>query len=63
MAHHDACRWGIGHVTASGDGAPCEEIGSFLVNDVMDCRTSTGPVTDCLARLKVTSLTKAKISK
>jgi len=45
------------------DGAQCEEIGSFLINDVMDCRTSTGPATDCLARLKVKSLTKIEISK
>ena len=45
------------------DGAQCEEIGSFLINDVMDCRTSTGTATDCLARLKVKSLTKVEISK
>ena len=45
------------------DGAQCEEIGSFLINDVMDCRTSIGPATDCLARLKVKSLTKVEISK
>ena len=45
------------------DGAQCEEIGSFLINDVMDCRTSTGPATDCLSRLKVKSLTKVEISK
>ena len=45
------------------DGAQCEEIGSFLINDVMDCRTSAGPSTDCLSRLKVKSLTKVEISK
>ena len=45
------------------DGANCEEIGSFLVNDIMECRTSTGPATDCLASLKVKSLTKVEISK
>jgi hypothetical protein len=45
------------------DGANCEEIGSFLVNDIMECRTSTGPATDCLANLKVKSLTKVEISK
>jgi len=45
------------------DGAQCEEIGSFLVNDVMECRTSAGPATDCLSRLKVKSLTKVEISK
>ena len=45
------------------DGAQCEEIGSFLINDVIDCRTSTVTATDCLARLKVKSLTKVEISK
>jgi hypothetical protein len=45
------------------DGAQCEEIGSFLVNDVMECRTSAGAPTDCLSRLKVKSLTKVEISK
>lgn len=45
------------------DGTKCDEIGSFLVNDVMECRTSTGATDDCLARLKVKSLTKVQISK
>ena len=45
------------------DGAQCDGIGSFLINDIMDCRTSSGPATDCLARLKVKSLTKVEISK
>lgn len=41
----------------------CDGIGSFLVNDVMECRSDAGPVSDCLARLKVNSLTKVEISK
>jgi hypothetical protein len=45
------------------DGTQCDEIGNFLVNDVMECRTATGPANDCLTRLKVKSLTKAQISK
>ena len=45
------------------DGANCEEIGSFLVNDILECRTSTGPATDCLASLKVKSLTKVELTK
>ena len=45
------------------DGGQCDGIGSFLINDVMECRTSSGPATDCLARLKVKSLTKVEISK
>lgn len=45
------------------DGANCEDIGKFLVNDVMECRAASGPVEDCLARLKVKSLTKVEVSK
>jgi hypothetical protein len=45
------------------DGTKCDEIGSFLVNDVMECRSDAGPVDDCLAGMKVNSLTKVEISK
>jgi hypothetical protein len=45
------------------DGTSCDGIGSFLVNDVLECRAEAGPVNDCLARLKVSSLTKVGISK
>jgi hypothetical protein len=45
------------------DGTDCENIGKFLVNDIMECRTSSGPATDCLARLKVKTLTKVEITK
>jgi len=45
------------------DNTSCDTIGSFLVNDVMECRAASGPVTDCLSGLKVSSLTKVGISK
>jgi len=45
------------------DGTVCEDIGNFLVNDVMDCRTDAGPAEGCLPGLNVKSLTKAGISK
>src|ERR1041384_6956736 len=45
------------------DNTSCDNIGSFLVNDVLECRAASGPVTDCLAGLKVSSLTKVGISK
>ena len=45
------------------DGTKCEDIGSFLVNDVMECRAGGAAADDCLARLKVNSLTKVEISK
>jgi hypothetical protein len=45
------------------DNTSCDQIGSFLVNDVLECKAEAGPVTDCLARLKVSSLNKVTISK
>ncbi len=45
------------------DGVKCEEVGSFLVNDVMECRGVEGVEADCLGRLSVTSLTEAKLTK
>jgi hypothetical protein len=45
------------------EGTECDQIGSFLINDVIECRAATGQVNDCLARLKVKSLTKAQFSK
>ncbi len=45
------------------DGTKCDQIGSFLINDVMECRSDAGPVKDCLASMKVNSLTKVEISK
>jgi len=45
------------------DGTKCADIGSFLINDVMECRSGAGPVDDCLANMNVKSLTKVEISK
>jgi hypothetical protein len=45
------------------EGTQCDQIGSFLVNDVIECRATAGQANDCLARLKVKSLTKAQFSK
>lgn len=41
----------------------CDDIGSFLVNDVVDCRSDTEAIDNCLARLSVSSLAKAKLNK
>jgi len=45
------------------DDTKCTDIGSFLINDVLECRSDAGVVDDCLARMKVNSLTKVEISK
>mgnify|MGYP000078824859 CR=1 FL=1 len=50
------------------DGLKCDDIGSLLINDVMDCKTSGagGASTDeprCLERLKLATRTKVELSK
>lgn len=44
-------------------GTRCDEIGSFLINDILDCRVAGAAATDCLARLAPSSLSSAKLSK
>ena len=45
------------------DGTACDKIGSFLINDVMDCKTDAGPVADCLQRVTASTLTNVPLSK
>jgi len=45
------------------DGIQCDKIGSFLINDVMECKAESGAVSGCLDQLKTTSLTKVQLSK
>ena len=45
------------------DDTDCDKIGSFLVNDVLECHAKSGPVENCLARLKVSTLGKVELSK
>lgn len=41
----------------------CDEVGSFLINDVMECKTSTGDVTDCLQDISASSRTDNELTK
>ena len=45
------------------DGTQCDKIGSLLINDIVECKSDAGPVDQCLAGLKVTSLTSVQLSK
>lgn len=45
------------------DNISCDDIGSFLINDVMECKAANGPIEDCLARLSVKSLTNVELTK
>jgi hypothetical protein len=42
---------------------PCDRVGNFLLNDVIECQAEPGPVGDCLARLEVSSLGAIKLLK
>lgn len=41
----------------------CDDIGQFLVNDVVECRSGTTAVEGCLEKLSVSSRASAKLSK
>lgn len=45
------------------DDIACDKIGSFLINDVVDCKSETGPLENCLAGTTVKSLGKVELSK
>ncbi len=45
------------------DGTACDKIGSFLVHDVMECKTDSGPADKCLDAITLKSLSTVQISK
>jgi len=45
------------------DNISCDKIGSFLINDVVECKTDAGPVENCLAGVTVKSLTNVQLTK
>jgi hypothetical protein len=42
---------------------PCDQVGSLLINDVLECNGEAGSIPNCLADMTATSLTKAKLGK
>ncbi len=45
------------------EGTACDKVGSLLINDIVECKSDTGPVADCLTGLTVKSLTNVQLSK
>jgi hypothetical protein len=45
------------------DGTSCDSVGSFLINDVMECEAESGTFDDCLSALKPSSLSQVGLSK
>lgn len=44
-------------------GTACDQVGSFLINDVMECKAETGDVADCLQEISVSSRTDNQLTK
>jgi hypothetical protein len=45
------------------ENTACDQIGSFLINDVLECQVDKDPKPDCLAEISTSSLTKAQFTK
>lgn len=45
------------------DAVSCDQVGSVLINDVLECTAESGPIPDCLAEITPSSLTKAQFTK
>jgi hypothetical protein len=45
------------------EGTPCDQVGSFLINEVMECKAESGTVADCLKDISVSSLTNVQLTK
>ncbi len=45
------------------EGTACDEVGSFLVNDAMECKAASGPVEDCLKTISLSTLTQVELTK
>ncbi|NJM54919.1 MAG: hypothetical protein HC841_02440 [Verrucomicrobiae bacterium] len=44
------------------EGLACDRVASVLVNDVIDCKTDTGPVTDCFSTIVFKSVAPAPLT-
>ncbi len=45
------------------EGTACDQVGSLLINDIIECESPSGVVENCLAGLTVKSLTKVQLTK
>ena len=45
------------------EGIACDEVGSFLINDVMECKAEAGPLDDCLQYITTSTLTNVQLTK
>jgi len=44
------------------EGMTCDRVASVLVNDVIDCKADSGPITDCVSTMAFTSVAPAPLT-
>ena len=45
------------------DGTACDKVGSLLINDVVECKSDTGSLDNCLANMTLSTLTTVPFTK
>jgi hypothetical protein len=45
------------------EGTACDQVGSFLINDVMECKAESEAVNDCLQNITASTLTNVQLTK
>lgn len=45
------------------EGTPCDQVGSLLINEVMECSTETGTADNCLSQVATSSLATVQLTK
>jgi hypothetical protein len=45
------------------EGTACDQVGSFLINDVMECKAESEPVNDCLQNITASTLADVQLTK
>ena len=45
------------------EGTACNEVGSFLINDVLECKADAAPVDDCMSKIAVSTLSNVQLTK
>jgi len=45
------------------EGTSCDSVGSFLINDVVECEAESGQIDDCLGAINPSSLSQVKLTK
>lgn len=45
------------------EGTSCDSVGSFLINDVVECEAESGQIDDCLGAISPSSLSQVKLTK